>query len=135
MKLSHISTGSPSYWPADLNKLPDLLDFCITKGISSNLVKAESSLDLPSDHTAVIVTVFDKYKINENKIYLHSKKTIWTLFRDIVSNLLSLNVSLKSAIDIENAINVFTTTIQNPAFRSTLEYFKNYDRSTQHRSC
>ena len=57
--------------------------------------------------------------INENKIYLHSKKTNWTLFRDIVSNSLSLNVSLKSAIDIENAINVFTTTIQNAAFTST----------------
>ena len=43
----------------------------------------------------------------------------WTHFRDIVSNSLSLNVSLKSAIDIENAINVFTTTIQNAAFTST----------------
>ena len=84
-----------SYAVKWLNKLPDLIDFCITKGISSNLVKAESSLDLSSDHTPVIVTVFEKYTINENKIYLHSKKTNWTLFRDIVSNSLSLNVSLK----------------------------------------
>ena len=59
--------------------------------------------------------------INENKIYLHSKKTNWTLFRDIVSNSLSLNVFLKSAIDTENAINVFTTTIQIAAFTSTLK--------------
>ena len=50
---------------------------------------------------------------------MHSKKTNWTLFRYIVSNSLSLNVSLKSAIDIENAVNVFTTTIQNAAFTST----------------
>ena len=37
MKLSCITTGSPCYWPTDLNKLPGLIDFCITKGISSNL--------------------------------------------------------------------------------------------------
>ena len=40
-------------------------------------------------------------------------------FRDIVSDSISLNVTLKSAIVIENAINVFTTTIQNAAFTST----------------
>jgi hypothetical protein len=29
----HISTGEPTYWPTDMNKLPDLVDFCVTKGI------------------------------------------------------------------------------------------------------
>ena len=33
--LNYLSTGEPTYWPADLNKNPDLLDFAITNGISS----------------------------------------------------------------------------------------------------
>lgn len=31
-----LSTGKPTYWPTDLNKVPDLLDFFVTHGISSN---------------------------------------------------------------------------------------------------
>jgi hypothetical protein len=31
--LHYFSTGEPSYWPSDPNKLPDLLDFCVTKDI------------------------------------------------------------------------------------------------------
>jgi hypothetical protein len=30
--LKHLSTGEPTYWPSDRNKLPDLVDFCVTKG-------------------------------------------------------------------------------------------------------
>ena len=33
--LNYLSTGEPTYWPADLNKNPELLDFAITNGISS----------------------------------------------------------------------------------------------------
>ena len=60
MHLSHISSGSPTYWPSDLNKLHDLIDFCVTKGISANHTKVESSLELSSDHTPVLVTIFDQ---------------------------------------------------------------------------
>jgi len=34
--LGIVSSGHPTYWPSDNGKIPDLLDFCITKGISSN---------------------------------------------------------------------------------------------------
>jgi hypothetical protein len=33
LNLNHISTGEPNYWPYVCKKLPDLLDFCVTKGI------------------------------------------------------------------------------------------------------
>jgi len=33
---SFLSAGSPTYWPTDTNKTPDLLDFFITNGISKN---------------------------------------------------------------------------------------------------
>jgi hypothetical protein len=53
----HLSSGEPTYWPTDGNKLPDLVDFCITKGISPNYVFAKSCFELSSDHTAVLITL------------------------------------------------------------------------------
>jgi hypothetical protein len=53
----HLSSGEPTYWPSDPNKHPDLLDFFITKGTSSNYADIVSNLDLTSDHTPVIGTI------------------------------------------------------------------------------
>jgi hypothetical protein len=38
--LTHLSTGQPIYWPSDKNKIPDLVDFCVTKGISLDFAVA-----------------------------------------------------------------------------------------------
>jgi hypothetical protein len=35
-KLEILSTGEQTYWPTDINKIPDLLDFLIHKGRSRN---------------------------------------------------------------------------------------------------
>lgn len=43
------SSGSPTYWPTDNIKTPELIDFFISIGISSNYV--ESIEDLSLDHT------------------------------------------------------------------------------------
>jgi hypothetical protein len=32
---NYLSTGEPTYWPSDYNKLPDLLDFFIYKSITT----------------------------------------------------------------------------------------------------
>jgi hypothetical protein len=55
--LNYISTGEPTYWPTDRQKIPDLLDFFIVKGISVNYMDITQSLDLSSDHSPVILTV------------------------------------------------------------------------------
>jgi hypothetical protein len=31
--LKHLTMREPTYWPSDKNKLPDLVDFCVTKSI------------------------------------------------------------------------------------------------------
>jgi len=35
MNSSTVSTGDPTYWPTDRKKIPDLLDFGITRGINT----------------------------------------------------------------------------------------------------
>jgi endonuclease/exonuclease/phosphatase family metal-dependent hydrolase len=50
------STGKPTYWPADPNRTPDLIDFFVIKNISSNYIKIEETLDLNSDHSPITVS-------------------------------------------------------------------------------
>jgi hypothetical protein len=49
--LNCMSTGEPTYWPNDLNKISDLLHFAIIKGISNIYSSIKSNLDMSSDHT------------------------------------------------------------------------------------
>jgi hypothetical protein len=56
-KYSFLTTGIPTYWPSDPGKIPDLLDFYITSGISPSYMGIASNYDLSSDHTPVIATV------------------------------------------------------------------------------
>jgi hypothetical protein len=57
-----ITTRHPTYWPSDPKKIPDLLDFCIVKGINPKNFFVESCLELTSDHTPIIVTIVNSYK-------------------------------------------------------------------------
>jgi len=52
-KLDYVSSGTPTYWPADRKKLHDLIDFAITKDIPKNLISAECLSDLSSDDSPV----------------------------------------------------------------------------------
>ena len=53
--LNILSTGTPTYWPNDLNKKPDLLDFAVTRGLNTNKLKITPNLELSSDHTPIIM--------------------------------------------------------------------------------
>jgi hypothetical protein len=47
---SYLSTGSPTYWPTDANKIPELLEFFITNGITATYTDVQPSYVLTSDH-------------------------------------------------------------------------------------
>jgi hypothetical protein len=80
---NYLSTGEPTYWPSDHNKLPDLLDFFIYKGIATHYSQIEPNHELSSDHTPVIATL-STHVINKPKIpMLITNGTNWALFRHI----------------------------------------------------
>ncbi|KMQ85661.1 rna-directed dna polymerase from mobile element jockey-like protein, partial [Lasius niger] len=78
-KSEFISSGSPTYWPSDPMKTPDLIDFFIVKGISSNYIIVGKE-DLSSDHTPVILTITEEIAQKESIPKLCSKKTDWDKF-------------------------------------------------------
>jgi hypothetical protein len=121
--LKHLSTGEPTYWPSDRNKLPDLVDFCVTKGIPQDFPVAESCFDLSSDHSPVLITLTSRALNQEKQPSLRSNKhTNWDDFRHLINQRLTLNVSLKTKEDIEAAVKVFSETVQWAGWNATPEH-------------
>jgi hypothetical protein len=57
LNLHHLSTGEPTYWPSDSNKLPDRLNFCVIKGIPHDSAFTRPCFDLSSDHSPVLISL------------------------------------------------------------------------------
>jgi hypothetical protein len=85
-----------TYWQANVlanrqNNIPDVIDFCITKGIDTKKCKVETCLDLSSDHSIVMLTVYSQILNKEKQPSLHNSKTDWDAFREKLDSLISLN--------------------------------------------
>ena len=117
--LQHISTCQPTYWPSDMNKQPDLLDFCITKGLALQTVSIESCLELSSDHTPILVTLHTSFLRHPKKPTLSNKNTDWEIFRELIEKQINLQIPLKTKTDLEDAVYSLTTTIQQAACQAT----------------
>lgn len=124
-QLTWLSTGEPTYWPTDRNKIPDLLDFFIVKGISNEYLNISSCLDLSSDHSPIIVTVSRSIKKRIQKPFLCNNNTNWDLFRESINKEIHLKIPLQTKSDIEEAITNLNLVIQNAAWKSTPKAFDN----------
>jgi hypothetical protein len=71
--LKHLSTRQPTYWPSDPNKIPDLLDFCVTKGIHTKKLAVASCLELTSGHTPILITVFTHTRKTKETVVIQQK--------------------------------------------------------------
>lgn len=117
--LQCLSTGEPTYWPSDTHKIPDVIDFCVTKGVDAKKCNVESCFDLSSDHSIIILTVHTEILNKERQPFLHSSQTNWDAFRSNLNRLISLDVPLKSKIDIEDAVLNLTQNIQTASWSAT----------------
>lgn len=115
----YLSTNEPTYWPTDPRKIPDLLDFIILKGITTNYFKLESNFELSSDHTPVIVTLSIHAIMKPPALTLTTKNTNWDSFRAYIEEHLNLNVRIKEPNELDEVVHHFITLIQNAAWCST----------------
>lgn len=121
LNLQYSSTGEPTYWPSDRCKIPDLLDFCVTKGITRNSLTCISSLDLSSDHSPVLITLMlSSSMINTpGQASLFNNQTNWDLFRYIINERLNSELSMKTGDELDEAVEHLTCTIQRSAWAAT----------------
>lgn len=122
-KLYVLSTGEPTYWPTDPHKIPDLLDFCVIKGISQHYLDIKSSLDLSSDHTPLIANVSSSVIVKHAPPTLHTRKTNWDTYRCLLNEKVNCNIPLKTEEQRETAIEHFTVSIQEAAWEATPTIF------------
>lgn len=115
------TTRKPTYWPADPGKIPDLLDFFITRKISSNYIIVEENFDLDSDHSPVILTLSENIIKKEHNPTLVNRKTDWEGFQEELSNYIQLNVPLKTTEQLNQEAEKFVTDIQQAAWKNTPE--------------
>jgi hypothetical protein len=116
---SYISIGSPTYWPTDTNKTPDLLDFFITNGISTDYADVEASYDLTSDHSPIIATISTTVMIRQSPPRLHTSHTQWKTYKTIIRDNEDHSPKLKTSEDIEIATKNFISTLQQADYLAT----------------
>ena len=100
--VNYLTTYEPTYSFTDTKKIPDLLDFFITKNISPRYVQINSSAELSSDHSPVIATISSTIIENPPNGFIN-QFTNWQLFREVFSHSISVLISLKTNEDVETA--------------------------------
>lgn len=118
LHLHTISSGEPSYWPTDPKKIPDLVDFFVTKGTPTDYFKCISSQDLSSDHSVILLEVSQKFKHAKPAAWLHGRRTDWDLFRSLVEATINTDMPLKTEMEIMTAVEHFNDCVQNAAWNS-----------------
>lgn len=130
LKCDFHSAGAPTYWPTDINKLPDLIDFFITKGIADNYICMENDESLSSDHSPVIMTLNETIVKKENTASLTSKRTNWNLFRELIDQNINLQVPIRTSVHIEEELEQLIENVQQAAWQSTPNR-QNYSNPTK----
>ena len=120
-----LSSGEPTFWPSDPGKQPDVIDFFIVKGIHNNYATVESSFDLSSDHTPIILTLSDHVINKEPRQFLTNKKTNWENYRNELVNKINLNCSLKTIDEIDKEVENFTNLIKEISIKNTPKLITN----------
>lgn len=114
------SQGYPTYWPTSQRCLPDVLDFYVAKGIDNLNPNVSVLSDLSSDHEPVSLELDKSPTLMQPPPTLVSRSMDWNRFKENVCLNLNPNLPLKTALDIEHAVEHFNGTIQNAAWDSNL---------------
>lgn len=114
-----VSTGKPTYWPTDLNKMPDLIDFFVIKNVSTNYIKIDEVYDLNSDHSPMLLTICEHIITKDQNSVLINKLTDWDYFNFLLEDTINMSAPLKTTDNLENEVYNFTSAIQHAAWKST----------------
>ncbi|KMQ83299.1 reverse transcriptase [Lasius niger] len=113
------SSGNPTYWPTDNNKIPDLVDFFISKKVSSNFISIEDCYDFDSDHSAVILSFSEDIVKKPMKPILTNPSTDWLSFKLELDLKIDLSTSLNTVEELDKASEDFINIVQGSAWSNT----------------
>lgn len=119
--MSFISINNSMYWLSDPNKIPDLLDLFMIRGIGENYVEIKGCNELSSDYTSIILTINAMFTRTIRQPVLTNKRTDWDLFRDELENQKKINfrIPLITNEQLDEAAEQLTKVIQQIAWAAT----------------
>lgn len=112
------SCGEPTHWPEDPNRLPDLIDFAVTRNINRSRITSRLSLDLSSDHSPVLLEYHIDKEVSQLSYNLTSLSTNWLNYKSYIS-LHMVPTSPRDATEIDNAVDEFTRILKEAAQMAT----------------
>lgn len=117
--LQAISGGKPTYWPTDYRKIPDIIDFGITKKIPLHYINATTLTELSSDHAPTLFTLSNHPMLDTPQDRLTNKKTNWKKYHDLMNGNLCPNIKLNTVGDIDKTIKYLNDLIAKCAKEAT----------------
>lgn len=120
-KCESLSTGKPTYWPTDPDKIPDLIDFFIIKNISCNFLQIEDWQDMSSDHSPIMLTLSENIIHKTTNSVLVNSKTDWESFKLCLEEQIQLAVPLQTPDQLDYEVEKFVKDIQYSAWENTPE--------------
>ena len=114
--------GTPTYWPTDRRKTPDVIDFIITRHINPTQINATPSLELSSDHSPTLIQLDLGQALSRTEACAIGTKVNWAKFQTIFNTTFNPNMKLKSTEDIDNGIAYLNDTILECIKNSTTSY-------------
>lgn len=115
-RYNYINTGEPTYWPTDLRPA-----WFFYKGISLSQVGVNSSFDLSSNYYPIILTLSSTFVGNEKRPYWTNSKTDCSFYKAFINDYIDLKIPLKTANNIDQAVEFLTNTLQDAAYLSMPE--------------
>ncbi|KAL4141492.1 hypothetical protein QTP88_004122 [Uroleucon formosanum] len=114
-----LAPPGPTYWPTSLRKKPDILDIFVSNTPHNLFCSTTNLLEPYSDHSAVLLTISASPPIRPSlpKLFHHSTDRL--KFHNLVDQNIKLQVSLKTPLEIDTAINNLTNIIHSAAWDST----------------
>ena len=112
------TTGKPTYWPTDLNKLPDLIDFFVSKNLSPGFLEVTEKFDLDSDHSPIVLTFSATIIKKGRNPTLSNYYTDWDVFQAELLTRINLRVPLTTSDELEE-VQKFVSDIQHAAWEAT----------------
>jgi exonuclease III len=109
------TTGKPTYWLTDLNKLPDLIDFFVTKILSTGFLDVTEEFDLDSDHSPIVLTlsaIIIKKGRNPTQSNYYTDRD---LFQAELLTRINLRVALATSDELEVVVQKFISDILHAA--------------------
>jgi hypothetical protein len=116
---SVLSTGTPTYWPTNTRKIPDLLDFFRISGFLTSYTDIQPSYNLSSHHTPIITTLSTTLTTKTPTPRLHNSRNDWHRYKSEISNQVNGEWKLKRREHIDAAVNKFTNILKQAAHLAT----------------